>query len=187
MVNRKSHATPCTARLRCPDGADAARMPRPCEGCRGRGAGARRRRSGDAACSASFTGHDLCAAFSSARATTVLVLETTTETVPHAPPTPPQRDIVRTDIPTHDTRPGTRYIIQRKHPTAVPALLCSVCLAVLRIPTCAPHRATCYQPQTYIAYAHKSGHKAETANPLASAGRRGHPHHSASCEIVHHR
>ena len=95
-----------------------------------------------------------------------MVLETT-ETVPHAPPTPPQRDIVRTDI---HTRPNA--IQNTRHSTAVPAtLLCRadgrVPCGVLRIPhthMCA-HKATCYQPQTYIAYAHKSGHKAETAPP----------------------
>jgi len=61
-----------------------------------------------------------------------------------------------------------------KH-TAVHALYCSMCLAVLRIPTCAPTELP--PPNVHCL----------CPNPLASAGRCGHPHHSASCEIVHHR
>lgn len=183
MVNSKSHATPCTARLRCPE----ARMRHacPCDARRRRGArprGARRR-----AMLGIF--HVMtcvvCAASSSARDDGFRDDGDSPARAPHAP-TAGHRTY--TDIHTH-TRHRTQDPERDTKPTPPPSP--HYCVACALLYSGYPH----VRPQSYLLPApnvhclcpQERAQSRTTANPLACAGRRGHPHHSASCEIVHHR
>ena len=79
-------------------------------------------------------------------------------------------------------RPHTRHHAIQNTPSSPH---CSLCLAARRIPTRRPEPP----PQRTLPEAHRSGRRAKTPrqNPLASVGRRGHPHHSASFRLMRER
>ena len=179
--------SPTPRRARHGSGARTARMRHACPAHAKDAAGAAPGRAAGGAAmlhARHLSRHDLCAASSSARDDGFRDDGDSPARAPHAP-TAGHRTY--TDIHTH-TRHRTQDPERDTKPTPPPSP--HYCVACALLYSGYPH----VRPQSYLLPAPNvhclcPQERAQSRNrtPLASAGRRGHPHHSASCEIVHHR